>query len=124
MPSSADSFVTDRCRQHHDRAEVDLAAEETYRRRRASSATALHRAAEASTGNVLRAELVTTGRPARVVRDVEPPAAERTPCGLRLGREVVVDPRQQQQDPGVEQRFVAQVGPPSDLPVERRGTPR
>jgi hypothetical protein len=48
----------------------------------------------------------------------------RTSRRLRLRREIVVDPRQQRQDSGIDERFVAQLGPPSDCPVERRGTPR
>ena len=49
------------------------------------------------------------------------------PPGARLfyvSGQVGVDSWQQQQDPGIDERFVAQVRPPSDYPVERRGTPR
>src|SRR5207244_845979 len=113
-----------RGRQHHDRAEVNLAPEEADRRWRASPTTALDRAAEASPPKVVVVELISAARSARVVGDVQPPTTERAPTLPRLRREVVVDPRQQQQHSGIDDGFVAQVGPPSDLPVERRGTPR
>src|SRR6185295_4606977 len=112
--------------QHHDRAEVDLTTKEAHRRRRPPPPTALDGAAEASARRVIVAEfeLVSAARTPRAVRDVEPTSAERTPGRRYPRREIVVDPRQQQQHSGIDGRFVAQVGPPSDLPVERRGTPR
>jgi SAM-dependent methyltransferase len=71
--------LLERCRQHHDRAEVDLAPEKAHRRRRAPATAALHGTAEAVPHEVLLAPLVSAARTARIVRHVEPPAAERTP---------------------------------------------
>lgn len=123
QPPSSEPLLH-RCREHHDRSEVDPAAEETRRRRRASSTTRAGRARVTEPPIVLGREHNPVGhaRLAWVPTVIEPTTAMRAPFALRRGGEVGVELQQQRKEPGIPEQLVAQGASPFTR-GEWRGTP-
>ena len=107
--------------QHHDRGEIDLAAEEAQRRRRRPRAAAVHRTAEAEALVMLLAQSAGPAtRLAPVAGGMQHAAAQRASCAsCRIGK-IPIEGEQQVVEFGVGQQGSVQGMRPSQLQVVDR----
>ena len=113
--------------QHHDRGEIDLAAEEAQRRRRLALAATVARAAEAEAPVVLLARAGTAGRAACGGYRAEcsaPPHSAHRPRRAAIGEVPIKDEKQLMECGVGQQGLIQRMRPPRLKVVDHDGQTR